>query len=122
MIVIRVGCLCIRLAYVYESYTYDSPTGMNHTCKLIVRVDFSRARQSYAYETGSHIFYPSFRCGFKLNFIRQCSGLENIMYDTEQVQYSDPETRSTGTRVFLVKQKSLKRQSLRFFKHCACFF
>ena len=56
MIVERIGCLRIRLAYLYESYTYDSPKGMNHTRKLIVGVDFSRIRQSYAYETDSHIF------------------------------------------------------------------
>jgi len=60
MIVVRVGCLCIRLAYIYESYTYDSPTGMNNIRKLIVLVDFSHLRHSYAYETDSYIFTSPF--------------------------------------------------------------
>ena len=36
MIVVRVGRLRVRLAYVYASYTYDSHTGMNQTRTLIV--------------------------------------------------------------------------------------
>jgi len=56
MIVVRIGSLCVRLAYVYESYTYDSPTGMNHTGTQIVRIDFLRARQSYKYDTKAHTF------------------------------------------------------------------
>ena len=56
MIVIHVGSLCGQLAWVYDSYTYDSSTAMNHTSMLIVRIDFLRARQSYAYETEMPIF------------------------------------------------------------------
>jgi len=41
-IVVRVGHLNGRLAYVYASYTYDSHTAMNHISTLIVRIDFLR--------------------------------------------------------------------------------
>jgi len=60
MIVVRVGRLRVRLAYVYASYTYDSHTGMNHTHTLIVLVGVLCARQSHAYETEMHIFTSHF--------------------------------------------------------------
>ena len=56
MIVVRVGRLRGRLAYVYASYTYDSHTAMNHISTLIVLVGVLRARQSYAYRTETYIF------------------------------------------------------------------
>jgi len=40
MIVVCVGRLCGRLAYIYASYTYDSHTAMNYISTLIVRIDF----------------------------------------------------------------------------------
>ena len=43
MIVVRVGHLRVRLAYVYASYMYDSHTAMNHKSTLILRVGFLRA-------------------------------------------------------------------------------
>jgi len=42
MIVVRVGRLRGRLAYVYVSYTYDSHTAMNHISTLIVSIEFLR--------------------------------------------------------------------------------
>ena len=59
-IVVRVGRLLGQLAYVYESYTYDSNTGMNHVRTLMVRVGFLLAQQSYAHETETHIFTSHF--------------------------------------------------------------
>ena len=56
MIVVRVGRLRGRLAYVYASYTYDSHTGMNYISTLIVRLGVLLARQSYAYRTETYIF------------------------------------------------------------------
>ena len=60
MIVVRVGRLRGQLAYVYASYTYDSPTEMNYISTLIVHVGVLRARQSYAYGTETHIFTSHF--------------------------------------------------------------
>ena len=56
IIVVHEGSLLGQLAYVYDSYTYDSFKGMNHTSTLIARIDFLRTRQSYAYETETPIF------------------------------------------------------------------
>jgi len=60
LIVVRVGRLRVRLAYVYASYTYNSQMAMNHISTLIVRVGFLRAQQSYAYETETQIFTSHF--------------------------------------------------------------
>jgi len=55
MIFACIGSLHVQLAYEYESYAYEGPTGMI-TCTLIVSGHFLRARQAYAYETETHIF------------------------------------------------------------------
>ena len=60
MIVVSEGSLHGQLAYVYASYRYNSPTGMNHTSTLIILIDFLRARHSYAYETETPIFTSHF--------------------------------------------------------------
>ena len=60
MIVVCVGSLRGRLAYVYDSYTYNSSTAMNHTSKLLVRLTHRLPMYTtiiqYAYETKANIF------------------------------------------------------------------
>jgi len=70
MIVVRVGSLRGRLAYIYDSYLYDSSTAMNHTSTLIIRIDFLRARQSYTCETKTHIFTSHFDAHTRRNPMR----------------------------------------------------
>jgi len=57
MIVVRRRSLLGQLVYIYASYTYDSPTGMIHTRRLIIHIDFLRRQQSYAYEA-ERLFLP----------------------------------------------------------------
>jgi len=56
MIVIRIGSLCVLLAYVSESYTYESPAVMNDIHTIIGHIDFLCVRQSYAYDAKTHSF------------------------------------------------------------------
>jgi len=81
MIVIRIGSLRVRLAYVYDLYMYDSPTVMNDTCMQIVPVDFLRVRQSYAYDMKTHVFLPILPMGMLIicfKFTSTCQSYAKI--------------------------------------------
>ena len=89
MIVLHIGSLCLRLAYIYESYTYDSPTVTNDTRTQIELVDFSCIRQSYAYDNKTHVFTSHsdvhanymLRIHMRMPIIRKRSTLEVYAYN-----------------------------------------